>query len=245
MPIEECGNMLLCTAALCKVRNDFSYAKEHIDTLRTWADYLVRVGYDPEDQLCTDDFAGHLAHNCNLSVKAILGIAAFAYLLRMLNGNDEGYFEKAKEMAAQWENAAYEGDHYRLAFDRENSWSIKYNLIWDRFFDFGIFSRKVVETEVAYYKTKQNPYGLPLDCRSDYGKTDWQIWTGCLMEDEEFLRDIAARIHRFVCESEERVPFTDWHETSLPNQLVFQNRSVQGGLFLPLLLKNMDEGKGR
>ena len=180
--------MLLCTAALCKVRDEFSYAKEHLHTLKTWADYLVNVGYDPENQLCTDDFAGHLAHNCNLSVKAILGIAAFGYLLNSLGDDGSFYLNTAKELAKKWKEFAFDGNHYRLAFDRENTWSIKYNLVWDKFFEFHVFDSEVIKTEVEYYKTKLNEYGLPLDCRADYGKTDWQIWTGCLSDEKTLLR---------------------------------------------------------
>ena len=61
MTVEECGNMILCVAALCKAENCLEYAKKHQEILTGWADYLVSVGWDPENQLCTDDFAGHLA----------------------------------------------------------------------------------------------------------------------------------------------------------------------------------------
>lgn len=85
-------------------------------------------------RLCTDDFAGHWAHNCNLSVKAILGVAGFAEMARIKGdaATAQKYMDKARQMAIVWEKNAREGDHYKLAFDRDNTWSQKYNMVWDK-----------------------------------------------------------------------------------------------------------------
>ena len=235
MPVEECGNMLLCVAALCRARKDISYFEKHFDVLKKWADYLVSVGYDPDNQLCTDDFAGHLAHNVNLSAKGILGLAAFDMMCKEAGCERGDYLEKAKEYAASWEKHAKEGDHYKLAFDRENSWSIKYNLVWDKFFEFGLFSDEVYKTEIAYYKKMLRNYGLPLDCRADYTKSDWQMWSTRLTDDKEYFDEICERMWQFLNETPDRVPFTDWYYTTTPNHRSFQARSVQGGLFINLL----------
>ena len=235
MPVEECGNMLLCVAAAARAKNDTSYAQKHFHTLAQWADYLVKFGLNPENQLCTDDFAGHLAHNCNLSVKAIMGIAAWGMLLQMMGRDGTHYLATAKDYAAQWKQMAFSQDHYRLAFDRPDSWSIKYNLVWDRLFGLHIFDDDVLTTEVAYYRTKLNAYGLPLDNRSDYTKSDWQMWSTVLTNDTDYANAIDSAMLRMLTDTPDRVPFTDWYYTSTPVQRGFQNRTVQGGLFIRLL----------
>ena len=228
--------MLLCTAAACAAKKDIGYFKAHYPILKQWADYLADVGYDPENQLCTDDFAGHLAHNCNLSLKAICGIAAFAQMLDAagIDGADT-YRTLAKDMAARWEVEALDADHYKLAFDQPGTWSMKYNLVWDKLLKLDLFSEQVSQLEIAYYKTKCNPYGLPLDSRSDYTKTDWQMWATVLLDDPEFTQMIVGQMHRFLKDSPDRVPFSDWIFTSHPQVRGFQARSVQGGLFINLL----------
>ncbi len=72
----------------------------------------TRFGQDPENQLCTDDFAGHWAHNANLSVKAILGVAGYSEMAHMLGLYDvaEKYAGIAKKMAVKWEEMANEGE---------------------------------------------------------------------------------------------------------------------------------------
>ncbi len=237
MPIEECGNMILCAAAACRAKGDTSYIEKHFDVLSSWADYLVKFGFDPENQLCTDDFAGHLAHNANLSVKAIMGIAAWGMILGMMNRNEESekYLSIAKKLAADWKKTAASGDHYRLAFDKEDSWSIKYNLVWDKLFGLNIFDEDIFTDEVNYYMTKINKYGLPLDSRSDYTKSDWQMWSTVLCDNKEYTDAIVSAMLRMLAETPDPVPFSDWYYSSTAIQRGFQNRTVQGGLFINML----------
>lgn len=237
MPVEESGNMLLCVAAVCKAENSIEYAVKHKEILTRWTDYLVSVGWNPENQLCTDDFAGHLAHNCNLSIKGILGIAAWAKLLGQMGEKEQEqkYRAEAEKLAREWEKAAFDGDHYRLTFDGEGTWSLKYNLVWDTLLDLHVFDRKVAETEVKYYLTKMNPYGIPLDSRCDYTKSDWEMWTTMLTDNVEYRDKIIDTMWEAVCDMDRRAPFPDWYHTEKAVAEGFQNRSVQGALFIRLL----------
>jgi hypothetical protein len=145
------------------------------------------------------------------------------------------YRALAESMAARWEAEALDGDHYKLAFDQDGTWSIKYNLVWDKLLKLSLFSQKVYDLEIAYYKTKFNPYGLPLDSRSDYTKTDWEMWATVLTDDQAFRDMIVSHMWNFLQDTPDRVPFSDWIFTSAPKVRGFQARSVQGGLFINLL----------
>ena len=237
MPVEESGNMLILAAAIAKMEGNADYAKAHWNTLSTWADYLTEFGLDPENQLCTDDFAGHFAHNANLSVKAILGVASYGYLAGMLGKDDVAaqYDAKAREMAAEWEKLAADGDHYRLTFDKPGTWSQKYNMVWDNLLGFDIFNDSIMEKEIPYYLSVQNEYGLPLDNRETYTKTDWIMWTATMAPDKATFEQFVKPVYKFMNETTSRVPMSDWVYTDKPEQRGFQARAVVGGYFIKML----------
>ncbi|KKI93438.1 glutaminase [Bacillus sp. SA1-12] len=237
MPIEECGNMLIMAASVCIYAQNASFAKENWVLLTEWANYLIENGLDPENQLCTDDFAGHLAHNANLSIKAILGIGAYSIMCKMLDEKDgEVFYQKAKEMASQWVEMAASEDHFKLTFDStKETWSMKYNLVWDRLFGLNLFPEEIVEKEIPYYLSKQNKFGTPLDNRNTYTKSDWLVWCASLANSQNDFEQMITPLWHFLNESSSRVPFTDWYDTITGKQINFQNRSVVGGLFIKLL----------
>lgn len=229
--------MLIMSAAAALAGNDAAFLAPHMDTLRKWADYLMLHGIDPENQLCTDDFAGHLAHNCNLSLKAIMALAAMSRICALAGLDGSEYLRAAKEMARKWPDMAANGDgSYRLAFDQPGTFSMKYNLIWDKVFGSGLFPASLYAEEFAANQGHIHPYGMPLDNRADYTKSDWLVWTACFADTPEQFEDFIAPLWRAYNESASRVPLTDWYETSTAKQVGFQNRTVQGGLFMKLLL---------
>ena len=214
MPIEEAGNMILVTTAISMMEGNANYASKYWETLSTWANYLIENGLDPENQLCTDDFAGHLAHNANLSAKAIMAIAGYGEMARMLGKETTAnkYIETAKRLAIEWEKMAFDDDHYKLAFDKPGTWSQKYNLIWDKVFNMNIFPQKVFDTEIPFYLTKQNKYGLLLDSRAQYTKSDWVLWSACMSPDDATFQKFIDPIYTYANETTSRVPISDWHD---------------------------------
>lgn len=243
MPVEESGNMLIMAAAVCELDQDASFVRPYMDVLKVWTQYLVRYGADPEEQLCTDDFAGHLAHNVNLSAKAIMGIEGYARIAGRLGMEEEAkeYHEKAKAMAADWERRANADDHYTLVFGDPDTWSLKYNLVWDLFFGSGLFREEVFEKEVTYYVKKTNAYGTPLDNRRDYTKSDWVLWCAAMAKDKKQAMVMIDAVANYLRYTSTRVPFSDWYETKTGEYRQFIARSVQGGIFMPLLIKQIKQ----
>ena len=237
MPVEESGNMLILVTAMERELGNWDFARQYWPQFQMWARYLREKGLDPANQLSTDDFAGHLAHNANLSIKAIEGLAAFAQMARALDQVDvaANYEHLAHDMAAKWQTMALDGDHYKLAFDKPGTWSQKYNLVWDQILGLNLFPAQVRDTEITFYLKHLNRFGLPLDNRATYTKLDWETWTATLASRPEDWNALMEPIGHWINEGPSRVPLTDWYDTITGKQEGFQARSVVGGVYIKAL----------
>ena len=237
MPVEESANMILLVAAAVQKDSTPAYAQKYWPELSKWAAYLREKGLDPENQLCTDDFAGHLAHNVNLSAKAVVALGAYANLCKRTGHSHEAsdYRATAEMFAAKWIAMANDSGHFRLTFDGAGTWSQKYNLVWDRLLHLHLFPPALIQNELAFDKSQVRTYGLPLDNRKTYTKLDWTVWTATLANSKADFEFFLEPLYKWANETPSRVPLTDWYDTVSGKQEGFQARSVVGGVFIRLL----------
>lgn len=243
MPVEEGGNMLILLGAITKLEGNADYALPHWHTISTWVEYLVEHGFDPQNQLCTDDFAGHSARNTNLSIKAIMAIRAYAEMAHVAGKQDiyDEYLAIAEKMAADWKQMASLGDHYRRTFNQGDTWSQKYNLVWDRLLGYNLFDSDIAEDEVRFYLRSMNEYGLPLDERRNYTKSDWIVWSATMARDKADFERFITPMYNFYDQTTDRVPMGDWYNTDAKSHIMFRARSVVGGYFIKLLEEKLLE----
>lgn len=230
--------MIIMVAALARAEGNGEFAKRYWPLLSKWADYLKQFGMDPAHQLCTDDFAGAFAHNVNLSAKAIIALGAYGWMAEQTGHADEGreYLELARSYAKQWVQMADDGDHTRLAFDRPDTWSQKYNLVWDRILGLSLFPPEIARREAAYYRKTANDYGVPLDSRHVFTKLDWSIWGASLSDDRAGFEGLIDYVYRFLNETPQRIPGCDLYLTDKPQGLSMYARPVVGGAFVRMLM---------
>jgi len=264
MPVEECGNMLIMLAALAKVEGNADFSTPHLPLLERWAKYLEQHGIDPANQLCTDDFSGHLARNANLSAKSCIALAAYSQLLEAAGQPDDAArWRRVAETSAEKWRALADGENATLlafgddgsdepkktsASDRapapRESWSQKYNLIWDRALGLELFPDSVAQREMAWYRTKLARYGLPLDHRAGFTKLDWTVWSACLTGRRADFDAIMAPTWAWLDASPppSRVPLSDWYETADGTTRGMHTRTVVGGAWMPLLMDRLGVG---
>ena len=238
MPVEECGNMLIMLEAAASFGAKEDLIREYASVLEKWVKYLDTYGEDPGEQLCTDDFAGHLARNVNLSAKATVGVACWARILRRLEREEEAerWEKRAREMAQSWLERAKTAEATALTFDG-TGWSMKYNLVWDRVLNLNLLPKEFYDRETRSYLRRMNEFGLPLDSRADYTKSDWLVWSAAMAQDPAVFRQLIAPLAHYLRHTSTRVPFSDWYDTKTGRYVAFIGRSVQGGVYMPLLMK--------
>ncbi len=245
MPVEECGNMLCMYANVAIAEGNADFANEQLSLLEKWCSYLIKYGADPGNQLCTDDFAGHLAHNCNLSLKAIMGLQGMSIIAEMLGDKEKSayYRAEAEKMADIWMKTAINADgSSKLAYDQPDTFSMKYNMVWDRVWKTELFTQEFMDAEILSNMKHFNEYGMPLDSRADYTKSDWIVWTASMASDDNVFSDYIAPLWKAYDETTSRVPMSDWYDTVSGRWVSFRHRTVQGGLFMRVLMNKWRNG---
>jgi Glutaminase A six helical-hairpin domain/Domain of unknown function (DUF5127)/Domain of unknown function (DUF4964) len=237
MPVEESGNMLLMLAGIAKAEGSAKFAAQYWPLLTEWANYLKANGLDPGNQLCTDDFTGLLAHNANLSLKAIVALGGYAMMAKMLGKTSvsESFEKTARDYARKWMQMAGDQGHTHLAFDRPGNWSQKYNLVWDRVLGLNLFPASLAEKEVADYRSQSTPFGFPLDSRAAFTKTDWESWSAALTTSKAAFSQMFEGIYNFADGTPNHLPLSDWYWIVDGTQTGFQARPVIGGVYMEML----------
>ncbi len=238
MPVEESADMLIMAAAYLRYApkaDAAAYAKQHYKILKQWADYNVQNGLDPAFQNQTDDFTGSIKSSANLALKGILSVGAMGQIAGFA-GNDADaahYSQTAHDMIGQWAKLAQSktGDHLTLAYGQDDTWSLKYNAFPDKVLGLNLVPQSVLQEEAKYYLTKLNAFGVPLDNRHAYTKTDWELWTAASTDDPILRQKFVDGIYDFANTSKFRGAFSDWYDTVTGQQTGFVARPVIGGVY--------------
>jgi len=238
MPVEESGNMLIMLSGIYSVQKSLQYLEPYWPMLRTWADFIVSSLPDPGNQLCTDDFEGASPHNTNLAAKGIVALEAFAGMLDAKGDKSdaESYRNHAFRFARNWTASAWDKDHYRIQFNLPGSWSLKYNLLWQKVLGLRAFPEEVFKVESEYYQMKLDTCGVPMDDRHPYTKSDWSIWAASLAETQEQFEAITSRVFKFADTTPDRAPLSDWYNIQTCKMQGFRARPVQGGFYAKMLV---------
>ncbi|TBU30301.1 DUF1793-domain-containing protein [Dichomitus squalens] len=236
MPVEESGNMLIMTLSYAQRTGDLSLIIIYFSLLDQWTQFLITDSLIPANQLSTDDFAGALANQTNLTIKGIIGIQAMAEIAKL--NDDEARASNYSLIAAsyvqQWQKLATssDGSHLTLSVpDDDESWGIAYNLYADKLLGTNIFPSSVYDMRTAWYAEKDNAFGVPLDTRHTYSKSDWQIWTAGTVTSTTVRDQFVRAVLNYASDAKNNQPLGDLYDTIDGTQVANSGhaRPVVGG----------------
>ncbi|CAK7198373.1 hypothetical protein SEUCBS139899_001034 [Sporothrix eucalyptigena] len=251
MPVEESGNFILLAYAYYRFAEDTQQAtawlRSHYPLLRQFAQYLVEYALVPAAQLSTDDFAGTLANQTNLAIKGILGMAALGEMAQIVGEvNDASrYARLARDNYRQWTTFAVDPtghEHTLLAYQWRSSWGLLYNVYMDLLLDLGIVGEDIYSMQSAWYAQVSQVFGVPLDSRHHYTKSDWMMWAAATSSPST-RRLLVTSLAYWLNYTTTEHPFADLFEVvgtgyypQVPQDIRFQARPVVGGHFAILAL---------
>ncbi|KZT74313.1 DUF1793-domain-containing protein [Daedalea quercina L-15889] len=242
MPVEESGNMLIMTLSYVQATNDTSLIADYYKLLDQWTQYLIADSLIPANQISTDDFAGSLANQTNLAIKGIIGIRAMGEMASLAGNSEESsnYTSIASSYVTQWQGFATssDGKHLTLNYNNDSSWSLTYNMWADKLLKLDLIPDSVYEMQTAWYPTVDAEYGVPLDTRHTYTKTDWQTLTAGIMTNTTVRDMFISALHAYASDGENNVPLSDLYYTTNGDVYEFQARPVVGGHFALLALQS-------
>jgi hypothetical protein len=248
MPMEESGNMLIMSAAYIQrapSAQGAAFAKAHYAILKQWADYLVANLPDPGFQNQTDDFAGPIAHSVNLALKGIVAVAAMGKIASAAGNSSDAsaYAADAAKFIAYWTSNAKDpsAPHLDLTYNGpgggDGTWGTTYNAFADSLLGTGLVPESVKAEQAAWYSSVSNMFGLPLQVPHSYAKSDWELFTAAWLSHYPVAAQLISKVYAYANTTPSRVPFSDLYNTISGDQVGFQARPVQGGIFAPLALK--------
>lgn len=250
MPVEESGNMIIMAYAIYRFGGSsssaLSYLQDHYDILKQWAQYLIDYSLVPALQLSTDDFSGELANQTNLAIKGIVGLAAMAEISSVVGDsfNAQNYSETAQNFYNTWEELAIDpsGTHTLLAYQWRSSWGLLYNVYPARLLNLSIIPDSLYKQQSDFYPSVSQIWGVPLDNRHYWTKSDWELWVAATCEPVTRRLFVDSVAYWLNTTSSDR-PFTDLFQTvhegespGPPDPVEFLARPVQGGLYSLLAL---------
>ncbi|GAA5906567.1 hypothetical protein JCM5296_000291 [Sporobolomyces johnsonii] len=260
MPVEEAGNMLWMALSYFQLTADKPWVEKHYSVFKQWTTFLVDDGLVPAEQLSTDDFAGTLSNQTDLAVKAIVGIGAMAELAKQTGRWTDWvhYRAVAKAYVKEWSKLALTGldsphPHVKLTYQDKDSWGLLYNLFGDRILALDLFPRELYEWQSAWYSLKQEKYGVPLDSRHPWTKTDWEVFAAASATDKQTRDMFIDLLVKYLKEGKVDAAFPDLYETPTANwpgqdgldwPIYFIARPVVGAHFALLALEKANGANG-
>ena len=216
-PLEECGNMLIMTLAYAQRTNDNAYLSAHYNILKQWTGYLIAEALIPANQISTDDFAGSLANQTNLALKGIIGIEAMAVIANLTGNTADAtnFTNIAHSYIDQWEVLGVAQDanppHTTLGYGLNDTHGLLYNLYGDAELNLGLVPQKIYDMQSAFYPTVADTFGVPLDTRHNYTKSDWEMFTAAIASSSTRAM-LISELAKFIAETPTNTPLTDLYD---------------------------------